>query len=84
MHAMKIVHMDIKPDNIMYSESYKKHVFIDFGGCIVLKERLGLKTLTGFLGTTGFCTEEMFSLLGNKKSYVDLYYNDLYGLNRSF
>lgn len=40
--------------------------------------------MTGFLGTTGFCTDEMLTLLGNNKSYIDLYYNDLHGLNQTF
>jgi serine/threonine protein kinase len=33
MHQLKIVHRDIKSDNIMYSPTYKKNVLIDFGGC---------------------------------------------------
>lgn len=37
MHSINVVHRDIKPDNIMYSESLKKHVFIDFGGCLFLR-----------------------------------------------
>lgn len=84
LHALKIVHRDIKPDNIMYSDFFKKHVFIDFGGCLFIKENLGEKSFSGFLGTTGFCTDEMFNLLGSSKSYVDLYTNDLFGLNRTF
>ena len=31
MHLLKIVHSDIKPANILFSESYKKNVFFDFG-----------------------------------------------------
>ena len=31
MHMLQIVHRDIKPSNIMYSPTYEKHVFIDFG-----------------------------------------------------
>lgn len=68
MHSLKVVHRDIKPDNIMYSKSFKKHVFIDFGGSILLKESIGQKSLTKFLGTTGFCSQEMMALLGNTKS----------------
>jgi serine/threonine protein kinase len=56
MHSLKVVHRDIKPDNIMYSKSFKKHVFIDFGGSVLLKESIGEKSLTKFLGTTGFCS----------------------------
>jgi serine/threonine protein kinase len=31
MHSLNIVHLDIKPQNIVYSNIYKKLVFIDFG-----------------------------------------------------
>jgi serine/threonine protein kinase len=31
MHLLKIIHFDIKPSNIMFSKSYNKAVFIDFG-----------------------------------------------------
>jgi serine/threonine protein kinase len=51
MHSLKIVHRDIKFDNIMFSPTYKRNVFIDFGGCIFLKEQLGYRTLTKFYGT---------------------------------
>ena len=36
MHALNIVHRDIKPDHIMFSNSFKKHVLVDFGGCCFL------------------------------------------------
>ena len=31
MHSYNIIHYDIKPDNICFSNAYKKPVFIDFG-----------------------------------------------------
>jgi serine/threonine protein kinase len=31
MHSLKIIHNDIKSENIMYSPHHKKVVFIDFG-----------------------------------------------------
>jgi serine/threonine protein kinase len=31
MHQFYITHNDIKPDNIVYSPTYKKFVFIDYG-----------------------------------------------------
>jgi len=83
MHTLNIVHRDIKPDNIMYSPAFKRHVLIDFGGCLVLNQSCGYKTYSTFLGSTGFCTPEMFALLGNNRGFVDLYYNDLYGLKRT-
>ncbi len=31
LHSFKIMHLDIKPLNIVYSNIYAKPVFIDFG-----------------------------------------------------
>lgn len=31
LHSLKMVHKDIKPDNILYSETMKRFVFTDFG-----------------------------------------------------
>ena len=31
MHSLKIIHGDIKIANIMWSKTYKKNVFVDFG-----------------------------------------------------
>ena len=31
LHALKIVHSDINPSNIMFSPKFQKAVFIDFG-----------------------------------------------------
>jgi serine/threonine protein kinase len=36
MHMLQIVHRDIKTSNILYSPTYKKLVFIDFGCTDVL------------------------------------------------
>lgn len=63
MHMLKIVHRDVKPSNIMYSPTFKKHVFIDFGCTDGLKESLGMRSLTKFTGATGYCSDEMFDLL---------------------
>ena len=38
MHSFKIIHGDIKPDNIMWSAQYNKPVFIDFGFSKCIKE----------------------------------------------
>lgn len=38
MHALKILHADIKQANIMYSFTWKKCVFIDFGITNCVKE----------------------------------------------
>ena len=31
IHLFKLVHLDIKPDNICFSPTFNKYVFIDFG-----------------------------------------------------
>jgi serine/threonine protein kinase len=36
MHKLKIIHFDIKPDNIVYSHFFNKPVFIDFGFSTVI------------------------------------------------
>ncbi len=38
---LKIVHRDIKPSNIMFSSTFKKMIFIDFGCTEVLNELVG-------------------------------------------
>ena len=40
--------------------------------------------MTRFAGTIGFVSPEMTKVFAEKKGAVDLYYNDLYGLNHSF
>ena len=37
MHLLNIVHLDIKPTNIAFSNQYKKWVFIDFGFTTVVE-----------------------------------------------
>lgn len=31
MHQIKIIHSDIKPANSMFSASYERNIFLDFG-----------------------------------------------------
>lgn len=84
MHMLKVVHRDIKPPNIMFSPTYAKNVFIDFGCSEGLKEALGQKKLTRFTGTTAFCSPEMLTLLITKFGLVDLYFNDIFSLKQTF
>ncbi len=83
MHALRIVHRDIKPDNIMWSNTFNGPVFIDFGGAKFIKEPLGQRSPTKFIGTIGYVSEDMFKVLNEKKPDADLYYNDVYGLKIS-
>lgn len=69
----------------MFSPSFKKPVFIDFGFTTVVKEEVGIKTFSCYRGTPAFCSEEMIKLLGLKESagFVDVYYNDAHCLESS-
>jgi serine/threonine protein kinase len=40
MHQLKVVHSDIKPPNVMFSPSYQKNVFLDFGVAEVINEEI--------------------------------------------
>lgn len=69
----------------MYSPSYHKYVFIDFGLSRIITQTIGYKTLTAFCGSLKYCSEEMKTLyLIGEKSYVDLYHNDAVCLQKTF
>lgn len=81
MHILHIAHLDIKPENVIFSPTYGKPVFIDFGLSKMVAEDIGLKTLTGFAGSINFCSKEMARCFWEGHSFeVDLYSNDLYSL----
>ena len=82
MHMLQVVHRDIKPSNIMFSPTFKKNVFIDFGGSEALKETLGEKTMSRFVGTASYCSDQAFQLLSKNGMAGDLYYNDIFGLRK--
>jgi len=82
MHHFHLVHMDIKPDNIMFSPYYKRVVFIDFGLSRIISEPIGVKTLSNYIGTPHYWSPEMNKcFLSKKPKFIDLYYNDLYCLS---
>ena len=56
MHSFRIIHGDIKFENIMWSPTYKKNVFIDFGLSKFLKEKIGELTKTYYFGTYKYCS----------------------------
>lgn len=46
MHNLQICHLDIKYENIGWSATFKKFVFLDFGLSMIVNEPIGKKTLT--------------------------------------
>ena len=63
LHQWKVLHMDINPQNIMYSPHFQKVVFIDYGFSEVVEQCQGFKTETAFKGTPEFISKEMFRLM---------------------
>ena len=45
LHQINIIHGDINRFNIMWSNYYKKYVFIDFGISLFIRENIGQKSL---------------------------------------
>lgn len=70
----------------MFSRKNGKLVFIDMGFADLVEEECGFKTLTSFQGTLNYVSPEMSSILYRRmeKGLVDLYYNDLFGLIKSY
>lgn len=83
MHQINFVHLDIKPDNIAFSRYFNKWVFLDFGFSDFIYEKLGEKTFLCYVGTYEYSSPEMKKAL-TSDGYVDLYFNDVYALERSF
>lgn len=59
MHSLNIIHGDIKPDNIMYSQENKKFVFVDFGFSKCLQGKPGTMTTSRYFGTWIYSCQEM-------------------------
>ena len=59
MRKLHLIHGDIKPNNIMYSQWQGKIVLIDFGLAKFIKENITQKTYTAFRGTKGWVGGDM-------------------------
>lgn len=62
-------------------------MFIDFGMSRMVKEQIGFKSATKYRGTLHYCGDEMVSLLDkspNGSNHIDLYFNDMFGLIKTF
>ncbi len=57
MHYFKIVHLDIKPENIAYSPTFEKWIFLDFGLSEIIPQKIGEMSFVIFKGTYFFSSE---------------------------
>ncbi len=65
----------------MFSKNNNKYVFIDFGLSKFVKEDIGFKTWTKFVGNYKSSSAEIKKLYYLRTpNYIDLYYNDLFAL----
>lgn len=71
LHSNRLLHRDIKPDNIMVLENEDKAVLIDFGNA---REFIAGKTgdMTRIL-TPGYAPPEQYSSRGRKNEALDIY-----------
>lgn len=78
-HKNKIVHRDIKPDNIMYSQKTKSVKIIDFG-LSKIKEEQNRDNTVVFWGTGGYRPKELFDLYFGKRESIDEEKRDIFAL----
>lgn len=83
LHLAGLVHNDIKPLNIVYSRDLGKWVFIDFGVSCCPKEQIGQESEISLRGTFEYIGPQMRQLGPNQRGKVDLFHNDLVGLQKS-
>ena len=77
LRQLHLVHVDIKPGNILYSPGWRKIVLVDFGLATFIKESVEERRETYFIGTPHYAGKEMKELFEEKKSgFVNLYKND--------
>ncbi len=62
LHYLQICHLDIKLDNIAWSPTFSKFVFIDYGFSKYVVEPINKKTKTKFIGSFGYASPEMKKL----------------------
>lgn len=73
IHNKNILHLDIKPDNILVDTKTKKGYLTDFGLSIIYEPELGFKS-KNFIGTLTYMSPEIFG-----KDKIG-YYSDIFSL----
>lgn len=81
LHQNKIVHMDVKADNIIYVTKEQKFKLIDFGIAINLRENYIDFFKKGVRGTPGYVADYLFTTDPNDPDYESyLIFNDSFAL----
>jgi serine/threonine protein kinase len=55
IHLLNVVHLDIKPSNLMFSKISNKIIFIDYGLSEIIHQNIGKNTMISFRGTPQYC-----------------------------
>jgi serine/threonine protein kinase len=84
LHQFRIIHFDIKPLNLGWSSALDKMILYDYGLTAQVISKIGEAELYTFRGTYIYCSDEMKKIRSDDNlGYVDCYYNDFYGLEKS-
>jgi serine/threonine protein kinase len=85
LHNLGIVHKDIKLYNILWSNTLHRFVLCDFELSEPTIQHIGERTQISFGATTGYMSAEMIELSERESQigFVDLFYNNIYALNKS-
>lgn len=85
LHKLNITHNDIKPENIIFSPSLNRLVFIDFGLSQSHQQPVGYMKMESGKGSLHYCCDDMKKLMlaNNAAGYVDMYYNDIWAFNKT-
>jgi serine/threonine protein kinase len=59
MHHNSLIHKDVKPQNILWSDSKGDYVLCDFGLSSYIKEKIGEKSDTKVEGSPRYMSPEM-------------------------
>lgn len=83
-HLYKLIHYDIKPDNICFSRKQNRIVLIDYGFSEFVEVDLGKSYPVKYKGTYLYvCKEMAYNFHSEILCPVDPYFNDLHGLQKS-